>query len=120
MTRLPWRKHGGTEGLSFRRRRELWLLVLPAAALVLAFSIFPLLYSVWVSFHHWAALSAGHTSAGASNYVNVLNDPVFRQSAVKTIEFVAIVLPVQTVLGLFIALVIESRRWARRILLPIV
>jgi multiple sugar transport system permease protein len=108
------------DGLSFRRRWEFWVLVIPAALLVLAFSIFPLAYSVWVSFHHWEVLSVGHPSAGTSNYANVINDPLFRHSVVKTIEFVAIVLPVQTVLGLAIAMIIESRRWARRILLPIV
>jgi multiple sugar transport system permease protein len=111
---------GRTGGQSFRRRRELWLLVLPAAAIVLAFSIFPLAYSVWVSFHHWAALSNTHPSAGTSNYETVLNDPVFRHAVVKTIEFVAIVLPAQTLLGLLIAMIIDSRRWARRVLLPIV
>jgi multiple sugar transport system permease protein len=94
--------------------------VLPAALLVVAFSIFPLGYSVWVGFHHWEALSVGHPSAGASNYVNVLNDPLFRDAVLRTIEFVAIVLPIQTVLGLSIAMVIESRAWARKVLLPIV
>jgi multiple sugar transport system permease protein len=111
---------GRTGGQSFRRRRELWLLVLPAAAIVLVFSIFPLVYSVWVSFHHWAALSNAHPSAGTSNYENVLNDPVFRHAVLKTVEFVAIALPAQTLLGLLIAMIIDSRRWARRFLLPIV
>lgn len=120
MIRALVRRRKENDGQSFRRRRELWLFVLPAVLLVLAFSIFPLLYSVWVSFHHWEALSVGHASAGTANYASVLNDPLFRQSAIKTIEFVAIVLPVQTLLGLAIAMVIESRQWARRILLPIV
>lgn len=92
----------------------------PAIAVVALFTIFPLVYSLWVSVHRYEALSVNHDSVGLTNYQNVITDPLFRQSAVRTLIFVLIVVPTQTVLGLAIAIPIERRPRLRRILLPVV
>lgn len=107
------------KGVQARGRRELFLMVLPAIVLVLAVNIFPLIYSLWVSFHSYEPLALSHPANGIGNFRQVLSDPLFRSSALLTLIFVAIVVPLQTLLGLGLALLVEMRAWARRIFFPI-
>src|SRR6266508_4488843 len=66
-----------------RRRREALMgmgLLLPSAALVLAFTIFPAAYNVWLGFYAKHSLRATSTWVGVDNYVQILADPDFWRS----------------------------------------
>ena len=65
-------------GRASRHRRQALIglgLFLPSAALVLAFTIFPVAYNVWLGFFAKHSLRATSTWVGLDNYVQILADP---------------------------------------------
>ncbi len=102
-----------------RSERELRVLARPAIIFVLLFTIFPLIYSVWVSVHNFNAVSPNRNFVGLRNFADVLTDPLFIQSAKFTLLFVLVVVPIQTALGLGIAILIERDPRLRRLALPV-
>jgi multiple sugar transport system permease protein len=94
-----------------RARREpwLWALNLPAAVLVLAFSALPLVYVGWLSVQD---LRSGVTSgglAGWANYRFVLADASVQGAFWNTLYFSALSVVLATLVGLGIALLLDSR-----------
>src|SRR5262245_34120557 len=69
---------------AWRDRRFAWLLVLPAVVLILAVSLYPLAYSLWVAFVNYDFQVPGHDWVGLANFRGVLEDPVARQALVNT------------------------------------
>lgn len=69
---------------------------------VACFLVFPVLVVIWLSFQSWDLISPARW-VGLDNYVSVLTDGVFANSLMVTLVIVAIVIPVQTALGLFAA-----------------
>jgi multiple sugar transport system permease protein len=69
---------------------------------VACFLLLPVLVVVWLSFQSWDLISPARW-VGLENYAAVLSDGVFGNSLLVTLLFVAIVIPVQTGLGLFAA-----------------
>ena len=70
-------------GRASRQRRQALIglgLFLPSAALVLAFTIFPVAYNVWLGFFAKHSLRATSTWVGLDNYVQILADPDFWRS----------------------------------------
>ena len=61
-----------------------WLLVAPAVALILALSIYPLFFSLVVSFINYDFQVPGHGFVGLRNFERVVADPVARWSLVVT------------------------------------
>ena len=49
-----------------------WLLVLPAVLLILALSIYPLAFSLWVCFVNYDFQIPGHAFVGLQNFTDVL------------------------------------------------
>ena len=62
-----------------------WLLVAPAALLILALSIYPLLFSIWVLFVNYDFQIPGHAFVGLRNFRQVVTDPVARSSLWVTV-----------------------------------
>jgi multiple sugar transport system permease protein len=85
-------------------RRFRWLLIVPAVALILALSVYPLLFSVWVSFVNFDFQVPGHAFVGLKNFRMVVYDPVARWSLVLTVLFSTACVVIEFVLGLALAL----------------
>jgi|SRR5215207_9208845 len=81
-----------------------WLLIVPAVALILALSVYPLLFSIWVSFVNFDFQVPGHAFVGLKNFRMVVLDPVARWSLVLTILFSTAFVAIEFVLGLALAL----------------
>jgi multiple sugar transport system permease protein len=81
-----------------------WLLIVPAVALILALSVYPLLFSVWVSFVNFDFQVPGHPFVGLRNFRMVVLDPVARWSLVLTIFLSTACVAIEFVLGLALAL----------------
>src|SRR5687767_15391456 len=77
-----------------------WLLVAPAVLLILALSIFPLLFSLWVSFVNYDFQIPGHAFVGLKNFEQVISDPVARWSLVVTAILSGTSVAVEFLLGL--------------------
>lgn len=81
-----------------------WLLVAPAVLLILALSVYPLLFSVWVLFVNFDFTVPGHAFVGFRNFTRVLADPVARWSLWVTVMLSAINVTIEFLLGLALAL----------------
>ena len=81
-----------------------WLLVAPAIVLILALSVYPLLFSAWVAFINYDFLIPGHAFVGLGNFDAVVSDPVARWSLVVTATLSAANVTIEFILGLALAL----------------
>ncbi len=88
--------------MSRRSTALAYALLAPSLFGVVTFLLLPLLVVVWLSLQHWDLLGP-ISYVGGANWRSVLTDPVFGNSLAVTVVFVAIVVPVQTVLGLGVA-----------------
>jgi multiple sugar transport system permease protein len=95
-----------------------WLFVAPAIGIMVIFLLLPIVMALWVSFTSWNGQGSPFTSsvemAGVRNYTRLFaEDGLTRLDFMTSIRnnayYVAIVVPVQTVLSLFLALVVNQR-----------
>jgi multiple sugar transport system permease protein len=111
------------QGLSDRALA--WLFVGPTVALLLAFNIFPLLWTVWLSFTNYRANRPNATVEwiGAANYRRVLANEAIWETMRTTAHFLCASIALQLVLGFALALLLNRRFrghsfWSTAILLP--
>ena len=83
-----------------------WLL--PLVAILLVFTVYPLLYNIWLSFHEFVPRRRALEFVGTENWVQLWNDTRFWQSLVITFTYFAIALTFELVLGMAIALLLDS------------
>jgi multiple sugar transport system permease protein len=81
-----------------------WLLIVPAVVLILALSIYPLLFSLWVAFVNYDFTVPGHAFVGLKNFQQVLSDPVARHAFTVTVFLTLANVAVEFLLGLALAL----------------
>lgn len=77
-----------------------------------AFVIFPLLFSVYLIFHRWDGMSSP-SWIGAKNLARLVNDPLFYQSILNTLEFLLIHIPLQIFFALIFAVALNSVKFLR-------
>lgn len=83
-----------------------WLL--PLVAILLVFTVYPLIYNIWLSFHEFVPRRRALEFVGTENWVQLWNDTRFWQSLVITFTYFAIALVFELVLGMAIALLLDS------------
>jgi multiple sugar transport system permease protein len=96
-----------------------WLLVAPAVLLILALSIYPLLFSIWVSFVNYDFSVPGHAFVGLRNFSRVVFDPVARWSLVLTIIFTIANVTLEFLLGLALAMAMTRNFRGRGIIMSV-
>jgi trehalose/maltose transport system permease protein len=104
------RKRRRRTKLQRRQTRLGWLLLVPSLAVVAFVAIYPLGKTVYQSFTNEEFLT-GLTPTkwvGLDNYRTLWHDTIFRDTVVLTIKFTAITVGFEFVLGLIIALVVNS------------
>src|SRR5258708_39342286 len=82
-----------------------WLIVAPAALLILALSIYPLAFSIWVAFVNYDFQIPGHDFVGLGNFEQIIDDPLALSSLVTTVLLSLAEVAVEFVLGLALALI---------------
>jgi len=85
------------------------ILVFPLIALVLLVSLYPMGYSLWLSFVDVNFLTHKTSFVGLANYAETLQDPFLRNSIFVSFRFVVETTVLVTLLGLGIALVINEK-----------
>jgi len=93
--------------------RTAWLLALPAIILIFVFVLLPVVAVVLLGFTDFELGMGKFRFVGFENYANLINDRAFRKALWNTTCYTAIVAPVSIVLGLVVALLIESETTAR-------
>ncbi len=87
-----------------------YLLLLPGMGLFFTFILFPLIYSLRMSFYKWNIVdNAASKFVGFSNYVRVINDPIFIRAALNTIVYALITVPGQILFALIVAILVDQK-----------
>jgi multiple sugar transport system permease protein len=94
-----------------------WLLVTPAVLLILFLTIYPLGYSLWVSFVNYDFAIPGHRWVGLDNFKTVWNDPIARHALWVTLGLAAASVALELILGFLLALAMLRSFMGRRVLM---
>ena len=103
------RKRRGTR-LQRKQTRFAWVLLAPALAVVGFVAIYPLGRTIYQSFTNEQFLAGLEPTKwiGLKNYRDLIDDTVFRDSIWETVKFTLITVSFEFVLGMIIALVVNS------------
>ncbi len=93
-----------------RQSLSRYLLLVPALVVLGLFQLYPIVYAFIISFKQFNFLepSAAHW-VGLGNYVSLFTHGSFRRAMLNTILLLVTVVPLQTVIGLVIALMLNTR-----------
>ena len=101
---------------ALRRTLAAWSLLAPAAALILAFTLGPLLFSLWISLHEWRLIDPAPLFLGLGNYARLLGDGEW-WSAIGNTALFTLHVPAAMAIALALALLTRgsrrAMRWAR-------
>lgn len=122
-TATPVRVARRVRGLS--DRAIAWLFIAPTVILLLAINIFPLIWTIRLSFTNYRANrpNAPLTSVGIDHYQTILSDPDVWAAMQATAHFVVWTILLQTLLGFALAYLIDRKFrghafWTTIILVP--
>lgn len=94
-----------------------YLVMLPALLFLFAISIFPLGFSLIVSFFRWRLLDPGNRAfVGLQNYQFIVRNPDFWNSVKVTLTFVVMAVGVEFVLGFALALLFVREMKGMRVI----
>lgn len=89
----------------------------PAALVLAAFLVYPIVYSLWLSFHEWNGYQLEWGPfVGLDNYGSLASDEVFWKAAINSILFVIWRTPLEVGLGFALALLLNRKMPARGLL----
>jgi multiple sugar transport system permease protein len=89
-----------------------YLLVSPYLIHILVFVLFPVGFSLFLSFHDWNIIGP-MKYVGTANYEKLFQDRYFLLSLRNTFVFIAIHIPLQIVIALGLAVVLNQKLWFR-------
>ncbi len=88
------------------------VLIAPYIIFFLIFSAYPLIFSLILVFHHWSIVGPLEW-AGLDNFAELISDELFWKSIVNTLFFIAIHVPLQVVVALLLAAILNEKIPAR-------
>ena len=102
-----------TQAVSFRQRMRQsniqgYLFVLPYVVFFLAFVAYPLMFSIVLMFNRWNIVTPMEW-IGLKNFIRLIHDPLFVKSLGNTAIFLLIHIPLQIVVALALALLLNSK-----------
>lgn len=87
-----------------------YLLLVPSLVLIFGILIYPLFYSLFISFHDYLLTKPGiYNFIGLANYLEALQSSFFLKSVIRTLYFAFVTVGVELVLGLGVALVLQQK-----------
>lgn len=98
----------------YTRKRQKWayLFILPFFASFLTFSIYPIFYSLFISFHSYDPLSLQMSYVGLENYSRLISSSFFWDSVVNTIQMWLFSIIPQLTIALILSLILNER-WVK-------
>lgn len=90
-----------------------YLFILPYVVFFILFLVIPIIYGMYISLHKWDILSKVHPYVGFKNYVSIFTKgthvyDIFWSGLWTTIKFVICSVPPLVIIGLLLALIINS------------
>src|SRR5690606_29651820 len=104
------RAPGRREGLTA------FLFLSPTLLVFVVFVVFPILFSFYLSFQQWNLFADDHAFVGLANYGAVFSDPEFWQVFWNTTVYTVATVPLNMVLALGVAVLLERRVRGKRLL----
>jgi multiple sugar transport system permease protein len=80
----------------------------PLLAILLVFALYPFFYNIWLSFHEFIPRKRALEWVGTENWVKLFSDARMWGALGTTLIYSAVCLTIQLVLGLLIALLLDS------------
>ncbi len=99
-------------GKSATAREDFWtglLCLTPATLLALVFTAFPVLFSLYLSFHKWGILTPEKPFVGLANYQRLLHDAEFWSAMRHTLTYTVSVVVIGSALSLLLALMLNQK-----------
>ena len=109
-TASPRPKRRRSPRLQRKQTRLAWLMLTPALVVMALVAFYPLGQTVYDSFTDRQFLGGLEPTrwVGLDNYRDLIHDTIFRDAVVVTVKFTVITVSIELVLGLIIALVVNS------------
>jgi len=92
------------------------LFLSPTLVIFLAFIIFPVFFSFYLSFHQWNMFSPDKTFVGLGNYSRMFQDPEFYQVLKNTLIYTVGTVPLNLIFSLLVAYILNQQIRGRKIL----
>jgi trehalose/maltose transport system permease protein len=106
--------HGGLTGMQRRRRRAAWLFLAPTLVTLALVAGWPLLRTIYFAFTDATLFDLDYYKfIGLLNFRFIATDPDWWRAVWNTLFFTVVSVAIETVLGLIIALTLNSRIRAR-------
>jgi ABC-type sugar transport system permease subunit len=110
----------GAVPAAVRRKRGLWhrvkaakwsyLYLAPLMALLLTFVVYPIFGSLAYAFYRWNGIGSPGNFVGFGNFRQIAHDSIFWRAVSHTFVYAIVVVPVQLVIALVLALVLNNRK----------
>lgn len=94
------KRYNNLQGYSF---------MIPALLVILVFTLVPIGYAFFMMFYQVDLLSGTRTFIGFGNFEKIFSDPKFWASFQNTVKYVAVVVPIQTIIAMVLASLLNSR-----------
>ncbi len=94
------------------RREDFWtglLCLSPTLIIVAVFTLFPVLFSFYLSFHRWSILKPEKPFVGLDNYIRMFSTAEFWQALQNTVVYTVGVVGLETPLALLLALALSRK-----------
>lgn len=103
------RPQRGASRFPLRRRLAPYVFVLPFVAVFGAFSVYPMLFTLRLSFTNWRGAGSAEW-VGLDNYTYLLSNPGFWSSMANSGVLWLLIVPVQMALALVVAVLLDSAK----------
>lgn len=100
---FKWKKFGNEQA------KTALLALLPSFIIFTAFTLYPVVYSLYLSFFNASLLASRRTYVGLANYSNLLQNPTFQKAVKNTVQYTIGVVPIGIALSLCIAVLLNNR-----------
>jgi multiple sugar transport system permease protein len=106
------KKSSSIKTLARREKIDGWLFIAPFIILCIVFFIGPLIVAFMLSFKEYSFLDSNNMFqakwVGIQNYIDVLKNPTFRKAFINTTKYSVFVAPIQLVIALLLALLVNG------------
>ena len=99
---------GRTSGMLRLRTKHAYMFVAPSLFFLLFFIIGPVLFSLYLSFHHWNIVEPSKPWVGLANFKALLHDRLFLRSLLNA-GFYSLYVPISMAISLAVAVMMNQR-----------
>ncbi len=86
-----------------------YLFIAPATFHLVVFAIFPMLFSVYLSFFKWNLLTSERSFNGLANYAYAFRDPQFWNAMWNSTKYALLSVPLGMIVGLLVAILVNQK-----------